>query len=92
MCFFVIALEDWGDVLEFANNGRRNGPQTLFFVAIVLFGQLLLLNLVLATIVDGAVEIFEDACEFTFLFFCLCVMMRFILLFALHLLLSLLIF
>jgi ribosomal protein L40E len=92
MCFFVIALEDWGDVLEFANNGRRNGPQTLFFVAIVLFGQLLLLNLVLATIVDGAVEIFEDACEFTFLFFCLCVMMRFILLFALRLLLSLLIF
>ena len=61
MCFFVIALEDWGDVLEFANDGASNGPSVLFFVAIVLFGQLLLLNLVLATIVDGAVEVFEEA-------------------------------
>jgi hypothetical protein len=60
MTLFVMCLEDWGDILEFA---AGNGPYALYFVGVVLLGQLLLLNLVLATIVDGAFDIFDDEFE-----------------------------
>jgi hypothetical protein len=60
---FVMCLEDWGDQIEFATNGNASNPNSLFFVVVILFGQLLLLNLVLATIVDGAFEVFSSAIE-----------------------------
>ena len=56
-------VTNWGDVLEYTMS--RSGQQTcaFFFVSVVLLGQLLLLNLVLATIVDGAFDIFDDEFE-----------------------------
>ena len=36
MTLFVMCLEDWGDILEFA---AGNGPYALYFVGVVLLGD-----------------------------------------------------
>lgn len=38
MAFFVLTLEDWGDVLEFTNNNHGNGIHALYLIGVVLVG------------------------------------------------------
>ena len=58
----VLCNEEWGDVYDaVVEHHPVLGP--LYFFALILVGQFLLLNLVLAGVVEGAVEMFNQALD-----------------------------
>ena len=60
----ILLMEDWGDVYDAViREGDGNFFKQLYFIVLIVIGQMLLLNLVLAAIVDGAFEQFDHSYE-----------------------------
>jgi hypothetical protein len=55
----VLGLEDWGDVMDFAVQGT-SPASALYFVFVVLLANMLLLNLILAAVLEGSYDKFES--------------------------------